>query len=160
MIHDYESFAFVSDRQPALFEMYSGQEIVGWQGRIERQLVELADQYEEARNPGYADKIRVFLQTWRKHQLTGSLNVEVIDALLAATEVPAVDPWKLQNYFSNLRDQLRRLKASVEELPLDAYGAARNTGAPPMPEPSGGEEAPPETAPAEETAPPAETPAT
>jgi hypothetical protein len=159
-IPDYESFAYFFEAPPRLDEMYSGQEVVAWQGRIERQLIKHIEEYEAARNPGYADKLRAFLQTWRQHQLTGSLNVETIDALLASCEVLGVDPWKLQTYFSNLRDNLRQLKASVEQLPVDAYSAARGSGAPPFaepPPPSGG--APAEEQPAGGEAPAEETPA-
>ena len=131
-LHDYESFAYVFGHPVQLSEAYSGQAVVSWQGRIERQLIKHIEEYEAARNPGYADKLRAFLQMWRQHQLTGSLNVETIDALSSATEVLGVDPWKLQTYFSNLRDQLRKLKASVEELPMDVQSQAE------MPPQSGG----------------------
>lgn len=143
MIRDYESFQFVSRRAPTLLEYYSGQEVVSWQGRIERQLMDDIEEYEAARNPGYADKLRAFLQAWRQHYIGGSINVETIDALLTATEVLAVDPWKMQNYFSNLRDQLRKLKASVEELPIDAFSAAHEGPAEPMGPPPTEPEEPP-----------------
>jgi hypothetical protein len=149
MIRDYESFEYwPRGTKPVLLEVYSGQEIVGWHGRIERQIMDDIEEYEAARNPGYADKLRAFLQIWRQHPLTGSINVETVDSLLSATEFAAVDPWKMQKYFSNLRDQLRMLKASVEELPVDAFSAAHSGPTPPMGPPPG---APPEEpAPAEE----------
>ncbi len=99
-------------------EAYKGTAIVGWQGRIERQLQDFVSENTEARNYEYADKLRAFLELWRQNSLNGSLNVETIETLLAATQVSAVDTWRYQGYFSNLRDQLRKLKASVEELPL------------------------------------------
>jgi len=140
-MRDYESYVYGGDRRPVLLgEMYSGQDIVAWHGRIERQLMDNIEEYEAAKNPGYSDKLRAFLvDVWRLHPITGSINVETLDALLTAAGVLAVDPWKMQNYFSNLRDQLRKLKASVEELPLDAFSAAHDSPAPPMSSPSGPE---------------------
>ena len=133
IIRDYDSYQYLFEAPTRLEELYSGQEVVAWQGRIERQLIKHIEEYEAARNPGYADKLRSYLQIWRQHQLTGSLNIETIDALSAATEVLGVDPWKLQTYFSNLRDNLRRLKASVEELPLDVQSSGGDEGmGPPM----------------------------
>lgn len=103
----------------ALLESFRGVDIVAWQGKIERQLSQYVNENAEARNFVYADKLREFLKVWRDHTLTGSINVETVDLLEAAAAQLAVDPWRYQNYFSNLRDQLRKLKASVEELPVD-----------------------------------------
>ncbi len=117
---DYENLGRLSFVQrPILLEFYRGVDIVSWQGKIERQLQKYVDEAVESRNHVYADKLREFLKTWRAHQLTGSINVETINALETATAQVAVDPWKYQDYFGNLRDQLRRLKASVEELPMN-----------------------------------------
>ena len=134
-IYDYESWGMLGCKPQLLGEYYSGQETVDWQGRIERQLIKHIEEYEAAHNTGYADKLRAFMQMWRQHPLTGSLNVETIDALSSATEVLAVDPWKLQNYFSNLRDNLRKLTASVEELPMDIQSRDMEQG---MGPPGGG----------------------
>lgn len=141
-MRDHNMWEWAGWKAPPVCEAYQGQEIVAWHGRIERQLMDDIEEYEAARNPGYADKLRAFLQSWRQHQITGSINVETLDALLTAAEVLAVDPWKMQNYFSNLRDQLRKLKASVEELPVDAFSAARESPAPPMGPPPGPEPEP------------------
>lgn len=99
-------------------EAFKGTAIVGWQGKIERQLQAMVEENTEARNHAYADKLRAYLELWRANPLNGSINVETIANLLSGAEVPAVDDWKYSNYFSNLRDKLRELKASVEELPM------------------------------------------
>lgn len=135
MITDYSNLAWRSsqpvpvppaiDREPSfslgarrVSEAFKGTAIVGWQGKIERQLQAMVGENTEARNHAYADKLRAFLELWRANPLNGSINVETISNLLSGTEVPAVDDWRYNNYFSNLRDKLRELKASVEELPM------------------------------------------
>jgi hypothetical protein len=119
MFDDYESWGqFQHPTDCTLLEAYSGVSAVSWYGSIERQLVGMEQTYKSARNEPYAVKIHTFLQTWRDNQITGSINRETIEVLEAATEQLAVDPWRLANYFSNLRDQLRKLIASMEEMPL------------------------------------------
>lgn len=121
MITDYESWGqFVHPERVEMLEAYSGVDIVAWYGNIERQLINMENDYEAVKNGAYVDKIHTFLGTWRDNEISGSVNREVIEVLLAATSQLAVDPWKLANYFSNLRDQLRKLIASMEELPLDS----------------------------------------
>jgi hypothetical protein len=141
--HDYESYGHLdfNQRDCALLEAYSGTSIVQWYGNIERQLGGLLDDAEKGRNWSYADKIREFLRIWRDNEITGSLNRETLDILKSASDVLAVDAWNLKNYFSNLRDQLRKLIASEEELPRDLDmnandpmkgGGGGGRGAPPM----------------------------
>lgn len=143
MYHDYESYGtFDWNRQsPLLLEVYSGTSIVQWYGNIERQLGRLLDDAEKGRNWPYAEKIRKFREIWRENEITGSMNRETLDVLKSSSDVLGVDNWNLSNYFSNLRDQLRKLIASEEELPRDMdmngndpmagmRGAGR--GAPPM----------------------------
>lgn len=140
--HDYESFGCLdfNQRDCALLEAYSGTAIVQWYGNIERQLGRLLDDAEKGRNWPYADKVREFLRIWRDNEITGSLNRETLDILKSASDVLAVDSWNLKNYFSNLRDQLRKLVASEEELPRDLdmnandpmKGGGGGRGAPPM----------------------------
>lgn len=143
--HDYESMGRhldFSQRDCALLEAYSGTSIVQWYGNIERQLSGLLDDAEKGRNWPYADKVREFLRVWRDNEITGSLNRETLDILKSASDMLAVDPWNLKNYFSNLRDQLRKLVASEEELPRDldmnandpmkGGGGGGGRGAPPM----------------------------
>jgi hypothetical protein len=104
-------------QEPVLLEAYSGDAIVGWYGTIERQLERMLEDAEASRNFPYADKLRQFITTWRENEITGSLNREVLVTLKTASTLYAVDSWNLKNYFSNLRDQLRKLLASEEELP-------------------------------------------
>lgn len=146
---DYESFGVASllDDRPELVEAYSGAEVVRWHGHIERQLDKMVQRYEEQRNTAYAEKIRAFLNTWRTYQITGSLNRETLDPLESAANILSVDGWKLQNFFGNLRDQLRALVASEEELPRDAQGGGET------PPPGGMGGAPPPDAGGDSTAP-------
>lgn len=102
-----------------VLEYLSGKDMVGWHGRIEQQLVDKVEQQEASRNFEYADKLRAFLGLWRQHAITGSINREPVEALEAASQVLAVDDWSLSNYFRNLRDSLRQVIASIEELPYD-----------------------------------------
>jgi hypothetical protein len=115
-LYDFGSMQF-DQRRPDLLEAFSGTSIVAWQGRIERQLHDLINEYEEANNPVYVDKLRAILQHWKTNQLTGSVNVETIDSLVGPVELAAADSWKLQDYFSKLKDSLKVLHASLEELP-------------------------------------------
>lgn len=118
--HDYESMGHFQDPQEAvhLHEAYAGTDIVAWHGNIERQLIGMETDYRNLKNHAYADKIHTFLQTWRDNPITGSMNIETLEILMNSAAQNAVDPWKLSNYFSNLRDQLRKLIASQEELPV------------------------------------------
>jgi hypothetical protein len=151
--HDYESYAHLDFNQAdcALLEAYSGTAIVQWYGNIERQLGRLLEDAEKGRNWPYADKIREFLRIWRDNEITGSLNRETLDILKSASDVLAVDSWNLKNYFSNLRDQLRKLIASEEELPRDLdmnandpmKGGGGGRGAPPMSPSFGPQDEPP-----------------
>lgn len=152
--HDYESYGHLdfNGRNPALLEAYSGTSIVQWYGNIERQLSGLLDDAEKGRNWPYADKVREFLRVWRDNEITGSLNRETLDILKSASDMLAVDPWNLKNYFSNLRDQLRKLVASEEELPRDMDmnandpmkgGGGGGRGAPPMSPDFGPQDEPP-----------------
>jgi hypothetical protein len=100
-----------------LWESRLGTDIVDWQGTIERQIVKKIEEYEESKNPDYANKLREYLKVWRANTLTGSVNVETLNVLLSATDMLAVDGWKQSDYFSNLRDRIRVLKAEAEQLP-------------------------------------------
>lgn len=139
-VHDYESQALYGNRLGQyLVELYAGTDIVGWYGTIERQLMGMLDDAEKGRNYPYADKIRKFLEVWRGNEITGSMNRETLEVLRAGTELLAVDSWNLSNYFSTLRDQLRKLIASEEQLPRDMDMDANN----PMAGMGGGRGAPP-----------------
>jgi len=154
-VHDYESMGHIrfNNREPDLLETYSGTSIVQWHGRIERQLVNFLADAEKGRNYPYADKLREFLKIWRSNEISGSINRETLEALKSAADMLSVDTWDMASYFSSLRDQLRILIASEEELPrgvdmnqTDPFaggGGGGGGGAPPMSPAFGPEEEPP-----------------
>ena len=168
-IHDYESFVTMpvwENQLPPLVEAYGGASIVAWFGMIEDQLQRMLDDQEAARNFENADRIRAFLNTWREHEITGSINIEQIDPLKSAAEQQAAVKWPMRNYFSSLRNQLRKLIASEEELPrgmdqgqIDPMSAGLGRGAPPMsPDFGPEEEAPGDLGLGDEGVPPGEGP--
>lgn len=107
-----------SYRPEILCERYAGKDVVGWYGRIERQLADLATKYEENGQKDDAAKVSAFLKTWRGNEITGSINREVLDVLKAGSEILAVDSsFQSTRYFSALRDSIRKLIADAEELP-------------------------------------------
>lgn len=138
---NYQDLAFLQESVRVLHmvplnEVYSGESLVRWHGSIERQLQSMLTLYERAKNHSYTDKLRAMLTVWRRYPLTGSINTEDVQALESAVEVLAVDSWQLNNYFSNLRDSLRSITASEEELPrmpdapeLSRKPSAKNLGA-------------------------------
>jgi hypothetical protein len=152
-VHDYESMGHIrfNNREPDLLETYSGTSIVQWHGKIERQLVNFLADAEKGRNYPYADKIREFLKIWRSNEINGSINRETLETLKSASDMLSVDTWDMASYFSSLRDQLRVLIASEEELPRgvdmnqnDPFaGGGGGGGAPPMSPAFGAEEEPP-----------------
>lgn len=149
--HSYEDWGRVAEDLDAspLTEGYSGTAVVQWHGNIERQLIDKIEKSETNRNQAYADKLREFLKIWRENEITGSINREQVDVLVAAAKVLAVDPWNYSNYFSNLRDQLRKLIAAAEELPALPQGDENGAmGTPPMR--GSGSSPPPEFGPEEE----------
>ena len=136
---DYESMGYVNFRQ-SLAEAFTGTSIVAWQGKIERQMVTLIADAEKGRNYPYADKLREFLKIWRANEITGSINRETLEILKSASDILAVDHWDMAAYFGSLRDQLKVLIASEEQLPRMedpgndpmAGGGHGGGGAPPM----------------------------
>lgn len=119
-VSDYESISHIGSRDilPVILEAYKGSDIVAWFGNIERQLKGLISEYESARNHAYVDKLRKFLETWRNNRITGSINREQLDVLQAAADQLSVDTWKIAGFFESVRDQLRKLIAAAEELPV------------------------------------------
>ena len=153
---DYESMGFRDLRvhkPESLNEAFAGTAIVKWQGNIERQLVNLLGDAEKGRNYPYADKLREFLKIWRGNEITGSLNRETLEILKSASDILAVDQWDMSAYFSSLKDQLKVLIASEEQLPrgmeepgndpmAGGHGGGGG-GAPPMNPSFGAEDKPP-----------------
>ena len=151
--HDFESQGWVdyNRAQPVVVESFRGIDVVAWHGNIERQVNGFLNDVAKSQNWPYADKLREFLKIWRENSITGSLNRETLDTLKTPAEILAVDNWTFGNYFSNLRDRLRMLIASEEELPRDMdmggeeplRGTSRGRGAPPLNPQFGPEEMPP-----------------
>ena len=151
---DYESMGYLDLglRQPELMESYAGTSIVKWQGNIERQLVNLLNDAEKGRNYPYADKLREFIKIWRANEITGSINRETLEILKSATDILSVDQWNLAAYFSSLRDQIKVLVASEEQLPRGTEepgnepmaGMGGGGGGPPMAPEFGAGKEPPE----------------
>lgn len=129
-LQSFEDWATVRDSSSYLPEAYDGTKIVQWYGNIERQLSRMLEENEASRNFVYADKLRTFLKTWRENEVNGSMNRETLLILKAACEQLAVEPWNLGNYFSNLRDQIRKLVASEEQLPRVATEPGDKMGGP------------------------------
>jgi len=129
-LHSFEDWSVVRDSSLYVPEAYEGTKIVQWYGNIERQLSKMLEENEAARNFVYADKLRTFLKTWRENEITGSMNRETLQILKAATEQLAVEPWNLGNYFSNLRDAVRKLLASEEQMPRVATQPGDKMGGP------------------------------
>ena len=96
-VHDYESLGYINFDSicAPLLEVFAGTAIVGWYGKIERQLVNLLADAEKARNFPFADKIREFLKIWRTNELTGSINRETLEILKTASDLLAIDQWNL-----------------------------------------------------------------
>lgn len=118
-------------RFPPVLEAFRGTQIVEWWGRIERQLVEMVNKFETTRDFESKAKAQTALDIWRRNQISGSINVETINALLSNAETLAVDKWNQSNYFAALRDSLRKLMAGQEELPpmpAEAGGGPRRGG--------------------------------
>ena len=118
MYPSYEDLVYINytKETPILLEGFLGTDIVLWYGRIERQLVNYVEQAAKGKNYVYRDKLDEFLRLWRDNKIDASLNREPIDKLLAAASILAVDNWSLANYFRALRDQLKRLLASIEDV--------------------------------------------
>lgn len=148
--HDYESLGFLDWklRHPEIMEAFQGTAIVGWYGKIEGQLVNMLNDAEKGRNFTYADKLREFLKIWRANEITGSINRETLEILKGASDILAVDQWNFNAYFRSLRDQLKVLIASEEQLPrgmeepgnAPMAGGGGGGGAPPMSPAFGAEE--------------------
>jgi hypothetical protein len=102
---------------PPVLEGYRGTDVVGWYGQIERQLVNMVQRFQTSRNYEAKAQAQVALDTWRENELTGSINTDTVKTLIAMAETLSVVNWNESNYFAGLRDSLRRLRASQEELP-------------------------------------------
>lgn len=119
MIRDYEFLGHASMQvyQPAIIEAYAGADIVQWWGTILGQLRDMKERTEENGNEEYATRLAKFIRTWEENELTGSMNIESIRNLKTASEWAGAMDWNFANYFETLTNWLRRLTASIEQLP-------------------------------------------
>ena len=88
---DYESWGRTDWTQVRVCEAYQGSEIVGWYGAIERQIQRMLDEAEKGRNYPAESKLRGFLNLWRDNEITGSINIEDLKPLEAATNMLSLD---------------------------------------------------------------------
>jgi len=152
-----EDLAYLEESAPfPLIEAWSGVDLVEWHTLIERQLTDMVERYVKLKNNSYVDKLRQVLDVWRQNPIDGSINVETISVLQAATAQLAVDPWKLSTYFRAIETNLRRIIASEQELPRVAEEPAGR--AKPTPRYGGQKEAPAPTGAPAQGAPPTEAP--
>ena len=115
-------------------EAFSPTSLVLWHGKIEKHISDLIDRYANQHNVEYVNKLREFLRLWRSYPISGSVNIEELTPLEAAASTLAVDSWKLSNYFTALRDRIRAVIASQQELPaIDAGYTAGNRRSQPRP---------------------------
>jgi hypothetical protein len=134
-MRDYDSLAVMgaqlSHVTPCLLEVYSGGDLVVWQGNIERQLQAMAEKAANVGNRDYERLIKQFLAQWKENALTGSLNIDTLQKLKLSAEWAAEYPWTFNNYFSVLRDQLRKVIAVTgEELPVMPVQPEKNKKGP------------------------------
>jgi hypothetical protein len=132
MIQSYENLGHVdfNRHRPLLLEVYAGKDIAQWWGNILRQLQDMKSKAEEVNNDDYATQLSRFIRTWTENEITGSMNIEDIRTLKTAAEWAGELPWNFKNYFTTLANQLRKLVASTEELPMtpQVQGGNENGG--------------------------------
>jgi hypothetical protein len=136
MIHDYDSLAIIGVQlecvTPCILETYAGGDVVMWQGAIERQITDMAEKASEIGNSTYERLLNKFLNQWKENELDGSLNIETLRILRQAADWASELPWNFKNYFSVLRDRLRKLIAVTgEQLPVMPPEDAKKGGGKP-----------------------------
>lgn len=141
-VHDYESLGAippVESLEVPVLESLSGSQVVSWYTMIEDFLQKQLDNQEAARNRENADRLRAFLNTWRDNELTGSINIDDLKVLKAATEQAAAVKSSLRTIFTSLLRNLRKLIADEEQLPrgvdtdaVNPMAGGLGRGAPPM----------------------------
>jgi hypothetical protein len=140
MIQSYENLGFIDYNRykPLLLEVYAGKDIAQWWGNILRQLQDMKGKAEEVNNDDYASQLSRFIRTWTENEITGSMNIEDIRTLKTAAEWAGELPWNFKNYFMTLANQLRKLVASTEELPMTPQGSNEPDVSGAAPAPSAG----------------------
>lgn len=140
--HDYESLGAIQnieESQVPVLETLSGSQVVSWYTMIEDFLQKKLDDQEAARNHENADRLRAFLNTWRDNELTGSISIDNLRPLKAASEQAASVKSALRPIFTSILRSIRKLIADEEQLPrgidtdaVDPMSAGLGRGAPPM----------------------------
>jgi len=143
--HDYESMGTLQNIEEArvpVLETLTGSQVVSWYSMVDDFLQRKLDDQEAARNTENADRLRAFLNTWRDNELTGSISVDQLLPLKAASEQAAAVKSALRPIFTSLLRNIRKLIADEEQLPrgvdpgavnpLAGGGGALGRGAPPM----------------------------
>jgi len=119
-MHSYDDMALLEEISvvPAeLTEGWRGTDLVKWQSRLLTQMQDMIAKYTKLKNTEYVDKLSNVLKIWKDNPISGSVNVEDLKILQAATSQLASDDWKLQKYFRNIETNIRAIVASEEELP-------------------------------------------
>lgn len=131
MIKHYEDLMFRKPiaAEPAhierLGEAYRAADMVTWYGRIERQIADMLDAARDDNNEQSIDFLRTIHGKWVDHPIDANMNIEDLEALETAVAWPAKLEWQHKNYFSVLKDQLRRVIASTQELPTVPGGGGK-----------------------------------
>jgi hypothetical protein len=138
----YEDAAFLGQKRHGqeVSEMYRGKDLVVWWGSIERVVKQKIDEYsqQQGKEKELAE-LETFLRTWQDNRITGSVNKATVRTLsAAASQAASHDALDTSNFFSNLRDSLNAVIASVEELPTvpSSTGKPVPGGGGPMPKPA------------------------
>lgn len=100
-----------------LGEAYRAADMVTWYGRIERQITDMLDAARDDNNVQSIDFLNTVRGKWLDHPIDANMNIEDLEALETAVSWPAKIEWQHKKYFSVLKDQLRRVLASTQELP-------------------------------------------
>lgn len=130
MIRDYDYIAHVGAMafKPAVLEAYAGADIVQWWGNILHQLGDMKIRAEETGNDEYVGLLSRFIRTWQENELNGSVNIEDVRSLKTASEWAGALQWNFSNYFQSLANWLRRLQASIEQLPMTGASPSQGGG--------------------------------
>jgi hypothetical protein len=147
-INSYEDLAFVAARQKAILsEVYSGADMVGYWGEIQRilnqKIRDMSTQLKQSKvaadtTPGRQpteleqekNALETFLQLWNATPLDGSLSVSKLKILHgAAIQASSNTSLKTYDFFSRIRDNLGRVIAKTQELPT----VPSSTGKSPIP---------------------------
>jgi hypothetical protein len=117
--HSFEDMAQANEAPESapILEAFSGSAIVRWYNTIKFGLKEKIAKQEANRNQEYAALLRTYSNLWDSNPITGSMNVETVKLLKAASEPYATMDWNEQKYFVGISTSLDELLADQEALP-------------------------------------------